>query len=77
MLTPKKVGNPTHPPPPPQKKKKKNKCKNYERADKNQTEGHEIKPNPSKDRAMHERDNPSFSDEFIKAFTFFLTVQFI
>jgi hypothetical protein len=28
-----------------------------ERADKNQTG---IEPNPSKDRAMHERDNPSF-----------------
>ena len=40
-----KVGNP----------KKKN-----ERADKTQIECHEIKPNPSKDRAMHEGDNPSF-----------------
>jgi hypothetical protein len=37
---------------------------------------HEIEPNPSTDRAMHEEDNPSFGDEFIK-FTFFLTVQFI
>jgi hypothetical protein len=26
---------------------------------------HEIEPNPSKDRAMHEGDNPSFRDEFI------------
>jgi hypothetical protein len=25
---------------------------------------HEIEPNPSKDRAMHEGDNPSFWDEF-------------
>jgi hypothetical protein len=25
----------------------------------------EIAPNPSKDRAMHEGDNPSFWDEFI------------
>jgi hypothetical protein len=31
-----------------------------ERADKNQTECHEIDPNPSKDRAMHEGLNPSF-----------------
>jgi hypothetical protein len=31
-----------------------------ERADKNQIGCHEIKPNPSKDRAMHEGDNPSF-----------------
>jgi hypothetical protein len=37
---------------------------------------HEIETNPSKDRAMHEGDNPSFRDEFIK-FTFFLTVLFI
>jgi hypothetical protein len=37
---------------------------------------HEIEPNPSKDRAMHEGDNPSFCFEFIK-FTFFLTVLFI
>jgi hypothetical protein len=27
---------------------------------------HEINPNPSKDRAMPEGDNPSFWDEFIK-----------
>jgi hypothetical protein len=26
---------------------------------------HEVEPNPSKDRAMHEGDNPSFCDEFI------------
>jgi hypothetical protein len=31
---------------------------------------HEIEPNSSKDRAMHEGDNPSFGDEFI-TFTFF------
>jgi hypothetical protein len=31
-----------------------------ERTDKNQIESHEIEPNPSKDRAMHEGDNPSF-----------------
>jgi hypothetical protein len=49
MLRPKKNGN--------QKKKK---CENYERADKNQTKCHEIEPNPSKDRAMHEGQNPSF-----------------
>jgi hypothetical protein len=34
--------------------------KKYERADKTQIECHEIEPNPSKDRAMHEGDNPSF-----------------
>jgi hypothetical protein len=31
-----------------------------EPSDENQTEYHEIKPNPSKDRAMPEGDNPSF-----------------
>jgi hypothetical protein len=31
-----------------------------ERADKNQIESHETEPNPSKDRAMHEGDNPLF-----------------
>jgi hypothetical protein len=47
-----------------------------EPSDETQRECHEIEPNPSKDRAMHEGDNPSFWDEFIK-FTFCLTVQFI
>jgi hypothetical protein len=37
----------------------------------NQISCHEIEPNPSKNRAMHEGDNPSFLDEFIKI-TFFL-----
>jgi hypothetical protein len=50
--------------------------KKCETADKTQIECHEIDPNPSKDRAMHEGDNPSFYIEFIK-FTFFLTVEFI
>jgi hypothetical protein len=36
------------------------KCKNCERAEKNQTESHETQPNPWKDRTMHEGDNPSF-----------------
>jgi hypothetical protein len=40
------------------------------------TQCHEIEPNPSKDRAMHEGDNPSFRDEFIKC-PFVLTVEFI
>jgi hypothetical protein len=31
-----------------------------EQSDENQTECHEIEPNPSKDRAMTEGDNPSF-----------------
>jgi hypothetical protein len=31
-----------------------------EPSDENQTQCHEIEPNPSKDRAMHEGDNPSF-----------------
>jgi hypothetical protein len=43
----KKVGNP-----------KKN-CENCKRA-RNQILFYEIEPNPSKDRAMHEGDNPSF-----------------
>jgi hypothetical protein len=47
-----------------------------ETSDENQTECHEIEPNPSKDRAMPEGDNLSFTDEF-KKITFFLTVQFI
>jgi hypothetical protein len=33
----------------------------------NQILCHEIEPNLSKDRAMHEGYNPSFSDEFIKS----------
>jgi hypothetical protein len=37
---------------------------------------HEIEPKPSKDRVMHEGDNPSFRDEFIKC-TFFLKESFI
>jgi hypothetical protein len=43
---------------------------------KNQILCHEMQPNLSKDRAMHEGDNPSFSGELIK-FTFFLTALFI
>jgi hypothetical protein len=45
-----KVGNPKN-------------CENYKRAEKkkpNQILCHEIEPNPSKDRAMHEGNNPSF-----------------
>jgi hypothetical protein len=42
----------------------------------NQILCHAIEPNPSKDRAMHEGDNPSFWDELMK-FTFFLTELFI
>jgi hypothetical protein len=40
-----------------------------EPSDENQIECHEIEPNPSKDRAIPEGDNPSFWDEFTK-FTF-------
>jgi hypothetical protein len=47
-----------------------------EPSDENQTERHEIEPNPSKDRTMPEGDNPSFWNDFTN-FTFFLTVQFI
>jgi hypothetical protein len=43
---------------------------------KTKSESHKTEPNPLKDRAMHEGDNPSFLDEFVK-FTFILTVQFI
>ena len=39
---------------------------------KNEILCHEIEPNPSKDRAMHEGDNPSFLDEF-----YFLLDSFI
>jgi hypothetical protein len=48
MLRPKKVGNPEK------------KYVKTERTDKNQTKSHEIEPNPSKYRAMHEGNNPSF-----------------
>jgi hypothetical protein len=41
------------------KSEKKN-CEKCIRAEKNQILCHEIEPNPLKDRAMHERDNPSF-----------------
>jgi hypothetical protein len=37
---------------------------------------HENEPNPFKDRAMHEGDNPWLRDEFLK-FMIFLTVLFI
>jgi hypothetical protein len=43
---------------------------------KNQILCHEIEPNPSTERAMHEGDNLSFLDEFMK-FTFYLIVLFI
>ena len=35
-------------------------CKNCTRAEKTKILCREIEPNPSKDRAMHEGDNPSF-----------------
>ena len=47
-----------------------NKCEKCKEP-KNQLLCHEIEPNPSKDRAMHEGDNPSFLNEFMK-FTFYL-----
>jgi hypothetical protein len=43
-----------------------------EPSDENHTECREIEPNPAKDRAMPEVDNPSITN-----FTFVLTVQFI
>jgi hypothetical protein len=36
------------------------KCENCKRAANTQTEYYEVEPNPSKDRAMHEGDNPLF-----------------
>ena len=45
MLGPKKVGNP-----------RKEKIKNR----KTKSECHEMAPKPSKERVMHEGDNPSF-----------------
>jgi hypothetical protein len=62
-----KVGNP----------KKKKMWKLKEPLDENQIECNEIEPNPSKNRAMPEKDNPSFWDEFTKFIFFFLTVQFL
>jgi hypothetical protein len=35
-------------------------------------ECHEIEPNPSKNRLVHEGDNPSFWDEFIIYFNSYL-----
>jgi hypothetical protein len=59
--------------PRPKKLETREKCENCERAEKtSQKLCHEIDVNPSKYRAMHDGDNPSFSDESIK-FTFFLT----
>jgi hypothetical protein len=36
------------------------KFQNCERPDKNQIESHDIELNPSKDKTMHEGDNPLF-----------------
>jgi uncharacterized protein (DUF1800 family) len=36
------------------------------RANNAKTECREIEPNPPKENALHEGNNPSFSDEFIK-----------
>ena len=62
VLRPKKVGNPKN-------------CEKCERTEEDQKLCHEIEPNPSKDRAMHEGDNPLFWDELIKFY--FLSWQFI
>jgi hypothetical protein len=51
-------------------KKKKKELKSVYEPKKPQTLCHEIEPNPSKDRAMHEGDNFSFSDEFIEIYFF-------
>jgi hypothetical protein len=40
--------------------KSETKYESCERADKKQTLCYEIEPNPLKDRAMHEEDNPWF-----------------
>ena len=53
---------------------KKKMWKLLEPSDENQTQCHDIEPNPLKNRAMPEGDNPSFWDEFTK-FTIFLTVE--
>jgi hypothetical protein len=37
-----------------------NNCENCTRAEKSQILCHEIEPNPSNNRTMHEGDNPSF-----------------
>jgi hypothetical protein len=49
----------------------KNQREYCKRADKNQTENHEIESNLLMDRAKHEGDTLLFWDEFIK-FTFFI-----
>jgi hypothetical protein len=41
-------------------RKSENYCKNCKRANKTQIMCNEIEPNPSKDRAMPEGDNPLF-----------------
>jgi hypothetical protein len=49
--------------------RKKQIVKTERTSNENQTECHEIEPNPSKDRAMPEGHNPLFSDQFTN-FTF-------
>jgi hypothetical protein len=44
-----------------------------QRAEKTKTEFHEMKPNSSKDGAMHEGDNPLFWNDFI----FFNSLMYI
>ena len=56
-------------------KSEKKKCEKSKEP-KNQLLCREIEPNPSKDRAMHEGDNPSFLDKFMK-FIFYLIILFI
>ena len=43
-------------------------CKEPKKKKTKQILCHEIEPNPSKERAMHEGDNPSFLDEFNKIY---------
>jgi hypothetical protein len=55
--------------------RKKN-CKNY-KSKKTQILCHEIEPKPSKDKAMHEGDNPLFADEFINLLFFIVLFLFV
>jgi hypothetical protein len=52
MFRPKKNGNP------------KTNVKTPKEPIKTKTESHKIEPNPSKDRALHDGDNPSFEMRF-------------
>jgi hypothetical protein len=59
------------------KSQKTNKKTVKEPSDENQRKYHKIEPNPSKDRSIHEGDNPSVWNEFKIKVTLFSTAQCI